>query len=202
MEINMRLDCNDCEDKASENKKEEGFGKELLESRSIIISEEVSEELAQKVYAQLLVLNERSKRKAITVYINSPGGDADSGFGIYDMMRFIEAPVHTVVCGLCASAAVTIFLGANEGKNFSTPNSRFLLHQPSTGVRGSASDMEITAIEINKTRDRYNQIISDITGKSIDDIAKDADRDFWMSPAEALEYKLVSKIVTSKAEAK
>ncbi len=198
----MRLDCDDCDDKKDKDKKEEGFGKELLETRTIIISEEISEELAKNIYAQIIVLNERSKKKPIYVYLNSPGGDADSGFGIYDMLRFVEAPVYTVVCGLCASAAVTIFLAADEGKNFSTPNSRFLLHQPSTGVRGSASDMEITANEINKTRDRYNQIISDITGKKLDEIAKDADRDFWMSPEEALDYKLVSKIISSKADLK
>lgn len=199
----MRFDCDDnCESKKKDEKKEEGLGKELMKTRSVIISEEISEELAQKIYAQVLILNEHSKTDPIYVYINSPGGDADSGFGIYDLLRFVEAPIVTIVCGLCASAAVTIFLAADKGKNFSTANSRFLLHQPSTGVRGTASDMEITANEINKTRERYNQIVADVTGKSLETLKKDADRDFWMSPQEAEKYGLVSKIITSKAEAK
>lgn len=196
----MRFDCDDCEDKKKDEKKDEGFSKELMKARTVIISEEISEELAQKIYAQLVVLNEQSKSEPIYIYINSPGGDADSGFGIYDMLRFIDAPIFTVVCGLCASAAVTIFLAADKGKNFSTPNSRFLLHQPSTGVRGTASDLTITADEINKTRERYNQIVADITGKSLEELRKDADRDFWMSPLEAEKYGLVSKIIRCKAD--
>ncbi|MBP5232507.1 MAG: ATP-dependent Clp protease proteolytic subunit [Planctomycetes bacterium] len=198
----MRLDCDDgCKDK-KEDKKDEGFGKELLNARAIIISEEVSEELAQKVYAQLLVLNQRSKELPIYVYVNSPGGDADSGFGIYDMMRFVDAPVVTIAAGLCASAGVTIFLGADKGRNYALANARFLLHQPSTGVQGTASDMEITAEEINKTRERYNQIVADVTGKSLDTLRKDADRDFWMSAEEAVRYGLVSKIIGKLDEAK
>lgn len=118
----MRFDCDDCDDKKKEEeKKDEGFGKELMKTRSVIISDEISEELAQKVYAQIIVMNEQSKTDPIYVYINSPGGDADSGFGIYDMLRFIDAPVITVVCGLCASAAVTIFLAADKGKNYLPP---------------------------------------------------------------------------------
>ena len=198
----MRFDCNDCDNKEDDKKDGNAIDQEMLKTRSVMISEEVSEELAKKVYAQLLLLNQKSSEEPIYIYINSPGGDADSGFGIYDMMRFIEAPVITIVCGLCASAAVTIFLGADEGKNYSTPNSRFLLHQPSTGVQGSASDMEITANEINKTRERYNAIVSEITGKGMDTLKKDADRDFWMSPEEAVEYGLVGKIITKKEDAK
>ena len=195
----MRFDCDDCDNK-EEDEKKGAIDQEMLKTRSIMISEEVSEDLAKKIYAQLLLLNQRSVEDPIYIYINSPGGDADSGFGIYDMMRYIEAPVVTVVCGLCASAAVTIFLGADEGMNYSTPNSRFLLHQPSTGVKGSASDMEITANEINKTRERYNSIVAGVTGKDMDTLKKDADRDFWMSPEEALEYGLVSKIIIKKSE--
>ncbi|GHS90327.1 ATP-dependent Clp protease proteolytic subunit 2 [Planctomycetales bacterium] len=194
-----------CDDKDSDDKKEEkkddgNWGKELLQSRSIIISEEVSEELAQKIYAQLLVLNQRSTVEPIYVYLNTPGGDADSGFGIYDMMRFVEAPVVTIVAGLCASAGVTIFLGADPGKNFALPNARFLLHQPSTGVQGQASDLEITANEINKTRERYNQVVAAVTGRPLNQIRDDADRDFWMSAEEARQYGLVAKIITRRDE--
>ena len=197
----MRFDCDDCENK-EEDEKKGAVDQEMLKTRSIMICEEVSEELAKKVYAQLLLLNQRSEEDPIYIYINSPGGDADSGFGIYDMMRYIEAPVITVVCGLCASAAVTIFLGADKGLNYSTPNSRFLLHQPSTGVQGSASDMEITANEINKTRERYNAVVAEVTGKDMDTLRKDADRDFWMSTEEALAYGLVNKIIVKKSELK
>jgi ATP-dependent Clp protease protease subunit len=196
--VTDELGCNDDNGK----NEDKGLSRELLKTRSIMISEPISEELAKKVYAQLLILNERSSTDPIKVYINSPGGDADSGFGIYDMLRFVEAPVITIVAGLCASAAVTIFLAADEGKNYSLPHSRFLLHQPSTGTMGSASDLEITANEIEKTKVRYNQIVADVTGKKISKIAHDADRDFWQSAEEAVEYGLVGQIITTLGEAK
>ena len=186
------------------DKKESGMGlqNEMFESRTIIISEEVSPDLAKKVFSQLVILNQRSTKDPIKVYINSPGGCADSGFAIYDMFRFFEAPVITIVSGMCASAAVMIFLGADKGKNYSLPNSRFLLHQPSTGIRGSASDIQITADEIEKTRVRYNDVVAGVTGKKNEQVSDDADRDFWMSPQEAEEYGLVQKVITSMKEAK
>jgi ATP-dependent Clp protease, protease subunit len=200
---NIRLDS-DCE--KDEKKEKDAAGKglqnEILDSRTIIISEEVSPELAQKVFAQLVILNRRSEKDPIYVYINSPGGCADSGFAIYDMLRFYKAPIYTLVTGMCASAAVMIFLGAKKGKNYSLPNSRFLLHQPSTGIRGSASDIEITADEITKTRVRYNEVVAEVTGKDLDTVTKDADRDFWMSPDEAKKYKLVSKVISTIDELK
>lgn len=184
-------------------KKEEApasLQKEIIESRTIIISDEISPELAKSIFAQVVILNQKSETLPIYVYINSPGGCADSGFAIYDVLRFFPAPVITVCSGLCASAAVIIFLAAEKGKNYSLANSRFLLHQPSTGVRGSASDIQITADEIIKTRVRYNAIVAENTGKTIDDVTAHADRDFWMSPEEATEYGLVSKVVTSRKE--
>ncbi len=190
-----------CDKDDEKEKDDKGLVGELLKTRSIIISEPISDELAKKLYAQMLVLNERSKKEPIRLYINSPGGDADSGFGIYDFVSLIEAPVHTIVTGLCASAAVIIFLGAEKGKSFATPNSRFLLHQPSTGIHGTASDLEITAEEILKTRERYNQIVADVTGKSVEQVTKDSDRDFWMSPQQGVEYGLVSKVIAKLAEA-
>ena len=203
MFANIRMDD---EENDKEPKKEDDTTKalqnEMIDSRTIIISEEVSPELAQKIFSQLVILNNRSKKDPIHVYINSPGGCADSGFAIYDMFRFFEAPVITIVSGMCASAAVMIFLGADKGKNYSLPNSRFLLHQPSTGVRGSASDIEITADEITKTRVRYNEVVAGVTGKKVEDVSKDADRDFWMSPAEAKSYGLAKKVITKISEAK
>lgn len=195
----MRIEC---DEKEKGDKGDKGFGQELLKTRSILISEPVSEELAKKVYAQLIILNERSTKEPITVYVNSPGGDADSGFGIYDMLKFVEAPVITVTCGLCASAAILIFLAADKGKNYTLPNSRFLLHQPSTGVRGTASDIEITAKEIEQTRVRYFNIVSEVTGKKVDAIKNDADRDFWLGTDEAVKYGLASKVIKSIKDAK
>ena len=198
---NINLDNADSEKKEdkAENK---GLQNEILDSRTIIVSEEVSPELAKKVFQQLVILNRRSEKDPVYVYINSPGGCADSGFAIYDMLRYFKAPVITICSGLCASAAVMIYLGADKGKNYSLHNSRFLLHQPSTGIRGSASDIEITADEINKIRERYDGVVSDITGKSKKQVAADADRDFWMSAQEAKKYGLVTKIITSIDQAK
>lgn len=198
---NINLD-NAESDKKDEKAEGKGLQNEILDSRTIIISEEVSPELAKKVFSQLVILNRRSEKDPIYVYINSPGGCADSGFAIYDMLRYFKAPIITICSGLCASAAVMIYLGSDKGKNYSLPNSRFLLHQPSTGIRGSASDIEITADEINKIRERYDGVVSEITGKTKKKVAEDADRDFWMSAQEAKKYGLVSKIITSISQAK
>ena len=193
----MRLDCDKSNDKPADEK---GLAQEMLKTRSILVSGEINSELASKVYGQLMILADRSSKDPVTVYVNSPGGDADSGFGIYDMLKFVEVPVRTVACGLCASSAVLVFLGADKGKNVSLPNSRFLLHQPSTGVHGSASDIEITAREIEQTRERYFEIVAKASGKKAATIVKDADRDFWLSAEEAKKYGLVSKIVSARKE--
>ena len=195
------MDGKESEEK-DKDKAPKGLQNEIIDSRTIIISDEVSSELAQKVFSQLVIMNGRSEKDPIFVYINSPGGCADSGFAIYDMLKFFKAPVITICSGLCASAAVMIFLGADKGKNYSLPNSRFLLHQPSTGIRGSASDIQITAEEINKLKERYNEVVSDTTGKTVNAVTADADRDFWMSPEEATQYGLVSKVIKTISQAK
>src|SRR6185369_7479845 len=115
---------------------------------------------------------------------NSPGGSADSGFAIYDLLRFTACPVRTVANGVVASAAVLIYLGAEKGMRASLPNARFLLHQPSTMVRGQSSDIDIAAREIVKLRRRYNEIVAETTGKDLSIVEKDSDRDFWLSPQE------------------
>jgi len=176
------------------------IGRTLLEKRIIMVTKPVDRDMATAIVAQLLTLDSQDSTKPITMYINCPGGDADSGFGIYDMMKLVASPITTVVAGLAASAAITIFLGGDKGCRFATPNSRFLIHQPSTQTQGQASDLEITANEIIKTRDKYNAIISEQIGKSAKQIVKDAGRDFWMNSAESLDYGLVDKIVTGAAE--
>src|SRR5690606_31316558 len=131
---------------------------------------------------------------------NSPGGEADAGFGMYDMIRFVSCPVRTLVAGLCASAGVMVFLAGDRGQRFSLPNSRFLLHQPSSQSWGQASDLEIAAREILRLRDQYNRIVAEETGRTVEKVTEDADRDFWMSAKDAAEYGLVTRVVNSRAE--
>ncbi len=180
--------------------KGEALGMRLLKHRTIVIAKPVDKELMERVTAQLLLLSAESSSKPITVYVNSPGGDADSGFAIYDMMKFVRAPVRTICAGLCASAGIIIFLGGEKGQRFSLPNSRFLIHQPSTQAMGQASDLEITAKEIIKIREKYNEIVAAETGVAAKQVVKDANRDFWLSADEAKSYGLVSKIVKEMGE--
>src|SRR5437773_9331776 len=142
---------------------EGGLLKQLLKTRAIQVYEPISDKIARKVHSQLLLMQQQDEKSPITVYVNSPGGAADSGFAIYDALRAFKPPVRTVVNGLCASAAVIIYLAAPKEKRASLPNSRFLLHQPSTYVQGSASDIAISAEEIIKLREQYNGIVAQET---------------------------------------
>lgn len=189
----MKETLNSQEEK--EKKETDALGNRLLKARVIMISEEISDKLARAVTAQCILMQEEDKNAPITVYVNSPGGSADSGFAIYDILRFVTPPIHMICTGICASAAVLIYMAAEKSKRFSLPNSRFLLHQPSTQLFGTASDIEINANQIIKLRERYNTIIAQETGKSVDTITIDADRDFWLSASEAKDYGLVGKIV-------
>ena len=174
--------------------------KQLLESRTILLTGPVTDELSHKVMAQLLVLDSMDSEKPIRVYINSPGGSVDAGFAIYDSMRFVKAPVHSICAGLAASAATVILLGADQGHRYSLPNTRFLLHQPSTGMQGQASDIAIGAQEIIKLRKRINELLVEETGQTLDQIRDDTQRDHWMTAGESLEYGLIDKIVDSANE--
>ena len=185
-----------------EKNNEQPLSEDFLKSRSIIISEPISAKLAQSVIQQVILLNQKNAKEAIYIYINSPGGCADSGFAIYDILRFFPNPIITICSGLCASAAVMVFLAADKGKNFSLPNSRFLIHQPSTQIQGTASDIEITADQINKIHKRYNQVISDTTKKTVATITKNANRDFWLDSQEAFKYGLVHKVIKNLKESK
>ena len=173
---------------------------ELLKSRTIIISQAIDSQLAKYIYSALILLENEDPIKPITVIINSQGGSADSGFGIYDMLKFVKPPIITITAGLCASAAIIIFLAGDKNKRYSLPNSRFLIHQPSTSAVGPASDLEITANQILKIRDQFNLIIANETGQTLEKVTKDANRDFWLDAEKALDYGLVSKIIVSKDE--
>ena len=193
-------DDDEFDEEESRGEEDEKLSEKVLKTRTILVSEPISEELARTVYQQILVLEAESVEKPITVLINSPGGEADSGFGIYDMLRFTAAPVRTIVAGLCASAAVMVFLAGAKGQRLATPNSRFLLHQPSSQSFGQAADLKIASEEIVKLRGRYNRIVAEVTGKNLDQINHDADRDFWLNAPEALEYGLVDRVVGKRAE--
>ncbi|NUQ35858.1 MAG: ATP-dependent Clp protease proteolytic subunit, partial [Planctomycetaceae bacterium] len=178
------------EEKDKDEKSSPNIQNKLLKSRTILATKGVDDKLMAALVSQLFVLEQDDPNKLITVIVNSPGGSADSGFAIYDAMRFVKPPVVTICNGICASAAVIIFLGGRKGHRYALPNSRFLIHQPSTFSQGQASDLEITAREIIKIRQRYNMIVSEATGKPVEKITADADRDFWLSPEEAIEYQL------------
>lgn len=172
----------------------------LLRARSILIFEPISDKLAARVQTQLVLLQMLDANKPITIYINSPGGSADSGFAIYDALRFFTPPIRTVVSGLCASAAVLAQLAAPKERRYVTPNGRIMLHQPRTTMRGTASDIKIDADEMVRLRERYNSIVAEATGKSLAQVTKDCDRDFWLGADQALAYGLVGRIVKTHSE--
>ncbi|MFT4632196.1 MAG: ATP-dependent Clp protease protease subunit [Candidatus Pseudothioglobus sp.] len=171
----------------------------LFKSRSISIFGQINERIARSVTEQLLALSGESD-DPITIYISSPGGHVESGDVIYDMIKFIRPVVRVVGTGWVASAATTIYLAAAKENRFSLPNTRYLVHQPSGGSQGSASDISIAAKQIMKTKQRINKLISDETGRALEQVEKDTDRDYWMSVDEAIEYGIVTKVVKSIAE--
>ncbi|POZ13698.1 ATP-dependent Clp protease proteolytic subunit [Lelliottia aquatilis] len=173
----------------------------LLESRSIIISGEIDQALAEKVITQLILLQSVSN-DPIKLYINSQGGHVEAGDTIHDFIKFIRPDVHVIGTGWVASAGITIFLAAKKEYRYALPNTRFMIHQPLGGVRGQATDIEIEAREIIRMLDRVNKLIADATGQPLEKVKKDTDRNFWMSPAEALDYGIVGKIITQYDELK
>lgn len=200
-----RLDDDDDDDEHDEgggkkSKKGNRLEERLLDARTLIIADEVSDTLYRRVATMLTLLERRDRKAPITAFVNSPGGSADSGFAIYDLFRFSPCPITTVANGVVASAAVLIYLGAPQGRRVSLPNARFLLHQPSTATRGQATDIDITAREIAKLRHRYNEVVAEATGKTVAVVEKDSDRDFWLSASEAADYKLVNRVLTSRAQ--
>jgi len=166
----------------------------LFKSRSISVFGSVDEKLAKTVSQQLLALSADSD-DPITLYISSPGGHVESGDVIYDMIKFVKPEVRVVGTGWVASAATNIYLAAKKEHRFSLPNTRYLVHQPSGGSRGNATDIKIQMEEILKTKARINRIISDETGRPLEQVEKDTDRDYWMSVEEAIEYGIVTKVI-------
>ncbi len=192
------------EEKKEAEKKEDSLSEKFLKTRQILLSGEINEENAEKINKQLLLL-EADSDKPIYIYIDSPGGSIDSGFGIYDMIRFINAPVYTIGTGLIASMGSIILLAAPKEKRFGLPNSHYLIHQPLIGgvARGVATDLEIQAVEIAKSKDKLVKLIANETGKSEDEVRADCDRDHWLTAEEAVSYGsngLISKIITKRSD--
>lgn len=169
----------------------------LLQKRKIFISEAITAKSAKRYISDLLALDSDKPGEPITLYLNSPGGEVNSGFAIYDTIRFIQSPVTIITAGLCASIATVINVAAKKTRRLAMPNSKFLIHQPLIPgqVYGQASDLEITAREILKTRAKINKLLAAETGTALEKVEKDTVRDFWMNAQEALEYGLVAKIV-------
>ena len=171
----------------------------MLATRTVLVSGEVDEKLAERVMGQVLVLDAEN-HDPIRVIVTSQGGHVDSGFAIHDVLRYVASPIRTIGAGWVASIGVPILLSAPKEHRYSLPNTRFLLHQPSGGAGGQASDIRIAAEEILKLRERINQLIASETGQEVERVASDSDRNFWMDAAQAVEYGLVSRIVASANE--
>ncbi len=171
----------------------------LKKERTILISEVVTPKLTERVTSQLLWLDGQSQ-DPIKVYINTPGGSADDGFAIHDMIKFIGSQVINICVGLNASAGTIILLAVPKERRLSLPGARIMIHQPSGGARGPASDVEITAEEIVKLRRRANELIARECGRTVEQVEKDTDRDKWLSPEEAQDYGLISKVISSIRE--
>ncbi len=171
----------------------------IKKTRTIVISGEINQELAERVSNQLLFLQAVSD-EPIKILLNSQGGHVEAGDTIHDMIKFVKNKIIIIGTGWVASAGIIIYLAANKENRYSLPNTRFLIHQPSGGARGQASDIEIERNEIVKMKDRLNKIISVATGQSIEKIEKDADRNFWLSAEEAIDYNIVNKIINNSGE--
>ncbi|MBE5906748.1 MAG: ATP-dependent Clp endopeptidase proteolytic subunit ClpP [Lachnospiraceae bacterium] len=170
----------------------------LLKDRIIFLGEEVNETTASLVVAQLLFLESEDPDKDIHLYINSPGGMVTAGLAIYDTMHYIKCDVSTICIGMAASMGAFLLAGGAKGKRYALPNAEIMIHQPSGGARGQATEIQIAAENILKTKKKLNEMLAANTGKPVDVIAADTERDNYMSAQEALEYGLIDSIITSK----
>lgn len=170
----------------------------LLKDRIIFLGEEVNETTASLVVAQLLFLESEDPGKDIHLYINSPGGVVTAGLAIYDTMQYIKCDVSTICIGLAASMGAFLLAGGARGKRFALPNAEIMIHQPSGGAKGQATEIEIAAENILKTKKRLNEILAENTGKPVDVVAADTERDHYMSAQEAADYGLIDRVITSR----
>ncbi|MGX7051633.1 ATP-dependent Clp protease proteolytic subunit [Leuconostoc palmae] len=174
----------------------------LLKDRIILVQGEVEDSMATSIVAQLLFLEAQDPNKEISMYINSPGGSVTAGLSITDTMNFIKAPVTTIVMGLAASMGTIIASSGEKGHRFMLPNAEYLIHQPMGGAVGGTqqTDMAIIADQLTKTRNKLNKILADASGRDLEEIARDTERDHWMSAKETLEYGFIDGILTKSGE--
>jgi ATP-dependent Clp protease protease subunit len=173
----------------------------LLSDRIIVLSDQVDDNTASLVVAQLLFLESQDSEKDISLYINSPGGSVTAGLAIYDTMNYIKCDVSTICVGMAASMGAFLLSSGTKGKRIALPNSEILIHQPlvgGNGITGQATDVEIAAKNLIKTKEKLNRILAENTGKDYETLVKDTDRDNWMSAEEALEYGLVDKVIAKR----
>ena len=170
----------------------------LLKDRIIFLGEEVNDTSASIVIAQLLFLESEDPSKDISLYINSPGGSVTAGLGIYDTMQYIKCDVSTICCGMAASMGAFLLAGGAKGKRFALPNAEIMIHQPSGGSQGQATEIEIAAKHILKTKEKLNRMLSENTGKPYETIAADTERDNWMSAGEACAYGLIDSVIAKR----
>ncbi len=173
--------------------------RQFLKTRTVLLTGEINKTLAERVVRQVLLL-EQGGDEPIKVFIDSPGGDADAGFAILDMMRFVRPQIKMIGMGLVASAGAIVLLAAPREQRFALPNSRYLIHQPMAGFRGVGTEIEIHAKEIDLMRRKMNELISQETDKPVSEVEQDTDRDYWMGAEEALTYGLVGKIIRTQDE--
>ena len=171
----------------------------LLKTRSLLLSGEINKEMADRFIKDLLIL-EGESLEPIKVFINSPGGDVDAGYAIYDMLRFVSCPVTIIGMGLVASAAALVLLAVDKDHRFGLPDSSYLIHQPLSSMRGNATEIEIHALQLEKCKKKINALISEATGQSLEKVSVDTDRDYWLDAHEALSYGLIGKIVEKRTE--
>jgi ATP-dependent Clp protease protease subunit len=167
----------------------------LKKSRSVLIFGPIEPKSTRMITTQFLMLDAASSTKPIRVFINSPGGLADDGFAIYDLMRFVRAPVYTIVTGMAASAATIAVLGAQKGRRLIMPHARIMLHQPSTMIRGTAADISVSAKELLRLRKKSSELYARETGKPLEQVEKDLHRDYWLNAEEAVAYRICDRIV-------
>ena len=188
-------------EKEEESQEMDNLASKLLKSRTVVISQQVDAKLTSKVLSQLVLLEQEGNDQPVTVFINSPGGEIFSGFAIFDMLNFISCPVTTIVTGFAASMGSILSLAADKGHRYAMPKSKIMIHQPLLmGYQGRATECEIQAREILKTRDHLVKLYAEQTGKNREEIKKALDRDNWFTAEEALEYGLIDKVVHTRSE--
>ena len=192
------MQLEDKENRTEQKQENPGQYDRLLKTRSLFLSGEVNKDSADRLIKDLVVLESESS-DPVRIFINSPGGDVDAGFAIYDMIRFVSCPVTMVGMGLVASAAALILLAVPAERRVGLPNSSYLIHQPLSQMRGNATEIEIHAQQLEKMKAKLNRIIAEATGAGLDKVTIDTDRDHWLDAEQALGYGLISRIVPDRA---